>query len=45
MKTISILFGLFLLFSCTENTTVEIGQKTSLKVNPVFNAGKCYMEK
>lgn len=40
MKTISILFGLFLLFSCTENTTVEIGQKTSLKVNPVFNAGK-----
>lgn len=40
MKTISIIFGLFLFYSCTENTTVEIGQKTSLKVNPVFNAGK-----
>lgn len=28
------------LFSCSENTAVEIGQKTKLTVNPVFNAGK-----
>lgn len=29
-----------LFFSCSSNDKVEIGQKTSMKVNPVFNAGK-----
>ncbi len=39
MKTILISFLALSLFACSENTKVEIGQKTTLKVNPVFNAG------
>jgi LEA14-like dessication related protein len=40
MKIFTILFTAFLLFSCSENNTLEIGQKTTLKVKPVFDAGK-----
>lgn len=40
MKTLFIALTAILVFGCTENTSVEVGQKTSLEVNPVFNAGK-----
>ena len=41
MKNIVILSLLFLAFSsCKQNQEVEIGQKTTMEVNPVFNAGK-----
>jgi hypothetical protein len=38
------IFGLFiavaLLSSCENNTELQIGKKTTMEVNPVFNAGK-----
>lgn len=38
------IFGLFiaaaLLLSCENNTELQIGKKTTMEVNPVFNAGK-----
>ncbi len=40
MKAIPILAALFLLFSCKNSNTVEIGQKTTMDVKPVFDAGK-----
>lgn len=40
MKIITLLFTAILLASCSGNDTLEVGQKTSLKVKPVFDAGK-----
>ena len=40
MKLLTLLFTTILFFSCSENTTLEMGQKTSLKVKPVYDAGK-----
>ena len=40
MKSFFFLSALFLLFSCSDNTAIEIGQKTTMDVKPVFDAGK-----
>ncbi len=40
MKTILTLFILTVLMGCSENNLFEIGQKTTMKVNPVYDAGK-----
>ena len=40
MKSFLFLSALFLLFSCSDNTAIEIGQKTTMDVKPVFDAGK-----
>lgn len=40
MKAIFVFFIALSLAACSENNTVEIGQKTVMKVNPVFDAGK-----
>jgi hypothetical protein len=40
MKKITILFSLVLLVACSSDKSIEVGQKTSMSVNPVFNAGK-----
>ena len=40
MKSLFFLSALFFLFSCSENNAIEIGQKTTMDVKPVFDAGK-----
>ena len=40
MKTILSLCLGILLFSCSRNTEIEVGQKTSMNVNKSFDAGK-----
>ena len=40
MKKITFLLSLALLVSCSSDHNVEIGQKTKMSVNPIFNAGK-----
>lgn len=42
MKKISLILLPFLMivYSCTQHSIAEIGQKTEITVNPVFNAGK-----
>jgi hypothetical protein len=40
MKKITILLSLAILVACSENKNIEVGQKTTMTVNPVFNAGK-----
>lgn len=40
MKAIAFLSVLFFLVSCSENSTFEIGDKTSMDVKPVYDAGK-----
>lgn len=40
MKTILGLSIAILLFSCSQNSEIEIGQKTSMDVKRMFNAGK-----
>ncbi|MES2589421.1 MAG: DUF1573 domain-containing protein [Bacteroidota bacterium] len=40
MKIVSILSIALALYSCSGNSAVEIGQKTEITVNPVFDAGK-----
>lgn len=40
MKSLLFLSSLFILLACSENNTVEIGQKTSMDVKPVYDAGK-----
>lgn len=40
MKTIITLFILTFLMGCSENNVFEIGQKTTMKVKPVYDAGK-----
>ncbi|MCE3294973.1 MAG: hypothetical protein K0R65_687 [Crocinitomicaceae bacterium] len=40
MKSFIILSSLLILFSCSDNSAVEIGQKTTMDVKPVFDAGK-----
>ncbi|MEY4603698.1 MAG: hypothetical protein RIT43_990 [Bacteroidota bacterium] len=38
--TFGILFALFLFSACTNSEVVEVGNKTSLLVDPVFDAGE-----
>jgi LEA14-like dessication related protein len=40
LKFIALLFIGTSFMSCTGSSTVEIGQKTEISVNPVFDAGK-----
>ena len=40
MKTLSLFLGVsLLLFSCGDNTDYEVGNKTTMEVNEVFDAG------
>ena len=39
MKTILTLLVVSFLMGCSENNMFEIGQKTTMKVNPVYDAG------
>ncbi|MFN5418585.1 MAG: DUF1573 domain-containing protein [Flavobacteriia bacterium] len=40
MKILTLILVSSFFYACSGNDTLEMGQKTSLKVNPVFNAGK-----
>ncbi|MGV3630864.1 MAG: DUF1573 domain-containing protein [Bacteroidota bacterium] len=40
MKAFVFLSTLFIFVSCSNSSTVEIGQRTSMDVKPVFDAGK-----
>ncbi len=40
MKIIVLISVIISLYSCTGSSVVEIGQKTKITVNPVFDAGK-----
>ena len=40
MKKICFALSLLVFFSCTDKNSVEVGQKTSMSINPIYNAGK-----
>ncbi|MBI2259636.1 MAG: DUF1573 domain-containing protein [Flavobacteriia bacterium] len=40
MKNVLFVFLSILFFSCSEDKNVEIGQKTSIQINPIFDGGK-----
>lgn len=40
MKKLTLFLSLAVLVACSDNRKIEIGQKTKMTVEPVFNAGK-----